>query len=114
MGGSRRSCAKHYKGLVKILSRNINLAKKQNVSFDLNDRQLIIEHIENFRNKLLGLPEIKNFPRTLDAYVFYRVRREVELINKTDPEIMGFSEDTVQMMTNLLKGVYGRDVFFEL
>ena len=100
---------------VKILSHNINEAKKRKIVLELNGfRQLTIEHIENFRNQLLGLPEIKNFPRTIDAYVFYRVQREVEFLNKTNPEGMGFSKDTVQLMTNLLKGVYGRDIYSEL
>lgn len=99
---------------IKNMSANLAEAKRQNIKVDLAGRKkLILEHIERNRNAVLGMSETSNIPPTLDAYIHFRVRREVEFIYKTDPEVMGFTRETVQLMVNIAKEVYRSKADFQ-
>ena len=99
----------------KIVSENLANAKKQNISLDLDKgKQLTFEHIERNRNATLGMPETNNIPRTPDDNIHFRVRREVEFIYKTNPETLGFTHETLQIMIKVVKEVYQPNMKFQL
>jgi hypothetical protein len=99
------------KDYATVLSDNLTKAERGGFAIDVvNGKRLIIEHIERHRNSLLKLSEVREFPRTLDDYVFYRVRREVQEVGGDDPDQLGFSRETVRLMTNVAKAGYQEHV----
>lgn len=86
---------------------------RSDVDPDAN-RIATIERIEEQRNRLLGMDDLRDFPRTLDAYVYYRVLREIIFISGADPANIGFTKDTVQLMTDLVKDAYRSNIDFEI
>lgn len=103
------------KDYIKNLSANLNAAKAQNINIDLDrGKKLTIQHIDKHRNRILALPDSAYVPDNLDDFIFYRVQREVEAVSRDNPEKLGFSRDTVQMMTNVVKAVYQPTINFQI
>lgn len=100
---------------IRIVSTNVDIARKTGIEVDIDAGQRsTIEKIEKYRNKLLGMEEVKEFPKTLDAYVFYRVWREVGFVSGGDPASIGFTRETVQVMTDLVKEGYKSNINFKI
>lgn len=90
---------------IRTLADNLKAARLKGIEVDIDaEQKLIIEKIEKDRNNLFGMDDADEFPRTLDDYVFYRVQREVPFVGGIDnPAGIGFTRETVQAMTDLVK-----------
>lgn len=107
------------KDYIRVVSANVSEAKRRNISLDMaRGEALTLEHIERHRNALLGMPEVEHVPPTLDAYILYRVPREVAFVSGSDPGSIGFTkatlQSTLQSMTDIVKEVYRPTANFDL
>jgi hypothetical protein len=101
------------KDFVKLVRAKAVLADVMKVGADLNRcKEMAIDEIEHRWLKLTGAPA-RAFPKNLDDYVYYHLRRTVTEVSKQDPEYFGFTRATVSMQTQVAKAAYTQYAGFD-